>query len=419
MPKIELKKYLLYASLALPLSLLGLPLYVYLPTFYAQDVGLGVFQVGFVLLFARLFDMILDPFIGYCSDRFAMRKPFIFVGMLTLLGGFYFLTHPSSDAGYLWLFSFSMMSYFGWSLMSVAYYALGSDLGENYASNTKYASFRELFNILGVLLALILPYAYSVSDNPREALRLLFIAIFILLPALTLLFFVRLKSPVLVRSMLTVRNAFAHFLTQVTSSRKLFAAFFLNSLAAALPATLFLLYTELVIGAKEFTGALLLVYFFCGVFALPAWNYLSSKTSKKFAWICSMASASFFFSFVPFLSFGDLNYFFIVTVFTGLSLGADMALPASMQADIAQSSSQNSREFGATLFGFFAMITKLSLAFGVGVSFAVLGLFDFTPINPNETSLFVLSLLYGAFPVTLKLCAIAILSGYKEKSTDL
>jgi Na+/melibiose symporter-like transporter len=70
---------------------------------------------------------------------------------------------------------------------------------------------------------------------------------------------------------------------------------------------------------------------------------------------------------------------------------------------------------GGTLFGFFAMIVKLSLAFGVGVSFAILGLFDFDAQTPNATSLFALTLLYGTLPVALKLAALFVLSGYKEK----
>jgi len=61
------------------------------------------------------------------------------------------------------------------------------------------------------------------------------------------------------------------------------------------------------------------------------------------------------------------------------------------------------------------MLTKLSLAFGVGVSFGILGLFNFSADNPNQTSLFVLSFLYGALPVVLKLLSIAVLRKYQEK----
>lgn len=414
MPKADIKKYLLYALPAMPLALLGLPLYIYLPTFYAQDIGLGVFGVGIVLLIARLFDMILDPIIGYWSDKYFSRKCFMIIGMLFLLFGFYYLTHPIYDAGYLWLLSFSVLVYFGWSLVSVPYYALGADLGKSYEENTRYASFRELFNITGVLLALLLPYIFSVANEPAESLSLMNEVIFILLPLMLLVFFLAVNAPKIQSGTASLKSAYNHFVAELKKSKYLFSAFFINSFANAVPATLFLLYVELVIGSKEQAGLLFLIYFFSGVIALVFWNYLASKTSKKTAWTFSMLNAILFFSFVPFLGAGDFNYFLIITIFSGMSLGADMALPASMQADVAQNSSSSSEKLGGTLFGFFAMLTKLSLAFGVGVSFAILGLFDFTPTNPNESSLFVLSLLYGTLPVVLKLLAIALLFKYKE-----
>lgn len=408
------KNYLLYALPALPLALLGLPLYVYLPTYYAQDVGIGVFEVGAVLLVARLFDMLTDPLVGYWSDRYFPRKVLIFVGIFFLLGGFYFLTHPTQSASSLWLFSFSMVVYFGWSLISIPYYALGADLGENYKQNTGYASFRELFNISGVLLALLLPYLFGVADKPAESLRLMNIAIFIILPIMLGIFLLTINAKRIESSLHSIKEVYGHFMSELKESKYLFGAFFLNSFANALPATLFLLYVELVIGAKEQSGVLLLVYFASGILALPFWYMLAGHFSKQKAWILSILNAVVFFSFVPFLGEGDFNYFLFITIFSGMSLGADMALPASMQADVAQNTSSSQKELGGTLFGFFAMLTKLSLAVGVGVSFAILGAFDFSPTDANETSLFVLSLLYGTLPVLLKLLAIGVLVRYKE-----
>ena len=409
-----MKNYLLYAMPALPLALLGLPLYIYLPTFYAQDVGLSIFGVGLVLLFARVFDMFLDPLIGYWSDAYFSRKVFMFLGMLFLLIGFYFLTHPVQDAALLWLFSFSMLVYFGWSLIAVPYYAIGADAAQSYEQNTTYASYRELFNVLGVLCALLIPYIFGVADNPTEALLLLSETIFYSLPIVLALFFLGFDAQRIQNHFRSLRSSLLLFYSELKTSKYLFGAFLLNNLANALPATLFLLYVELVIGAKEQAGVLLLAYFVSGIVALYFWNILASKTSKKFAWSLSMLNATVFFSFVPFLGEGDFNLFLLITIATGLSLGADMALPASMQADIVQNTQSAPREMGGTLFGFFAMLVKLSLALGVGISFTTLGAFGFDATSPNESSFLPLVLLYSLLPVILKLFAIYLLSAYKE-----
>lgn len=88
-----------YGVPALAIALLGLPLYVYLPTFYAEDVGLGVFDVGIALFFARIFDMLNDPFIGYLSDTYMSRKWMMLLGAVLLYITFYALTHPPKESG--------------------------------------------------------------------------------------------------------------------------------------------------------------------------------------------------------------------------------------------------------------------------------------------------------------------------------
>ena len=60
--------YWFYGLPALPLAALGLPLYIYLPTFYADQLGLGLTLVGSILLISRVTDVISDPLIGLLSD---------------------------------------------------------------------------------------------------------------------------------------------------------------------------------------------------------------------------------------------------------------------------------------------------------------------------------------------------------------
>ena len=55
---------LLYALPALPLAALTLPLYIIVPTFYTETLGLPLAAVGTALLAVRIFDAINDPAIG-------------------------------------------------------------------------------------------------------------------------------------------------------------------------------------------------------------------------------------------------------------------------------------------------------------------------------------------------------------------
>lgn len=129
-----------------------------------------------------------------------------------------------------------------------------------------------------------------------------------------------------------------------------------------------------------------------------------------------MILASIAFAFVPFLNAGDTNAFLLITIISGLSLGADMALPSSMQADIVQKLQKPDENFGGVLFGIWAMLTKLSLAFAVGIGFVILGIVGFDPAAPSQNSLLTLSLLYGTLPVLLKLSAVLLIHKQQKDS---
>ena len=64
---------LIHGSIGMPLAIIGYPLVVYLPPFYAQEVGLNMALMALVLVFARITDVVTDPLIGTLSDRWQTR----------------------------------------------------------------------------------------------------------------------------------------------------------------------------------------------------------------------------------------------------------------------------------------------------------------------------------------------------------
>ena len=60
-------------SPALPLAAMSIPLMVYLPPYYASEMGLGLGAVGTIFMVTRLWDMVTDPLMGVISDRFPSR----------------------------------------------------------------------------------------------------------------------------------------------------------------------------------------------------------------------------------------------------------------------------------------------------------------------------------------------------------
>ena len=167
--------------------------------------------------------------------------------------------------------------------------------------------------------------------------------------------------------------------------RRLIAAFFLNGIANGLPATLFILFVQHVLGPEVSAGPLLLLYFVSGMVAVPFWLWLSYRLGKHRTWSLSMLWACAIFAWVPFLGQGDVVAFAVICVLSGASLGADLALPASMQADVIDLDRVRSgRRRTAFFFALWSMAGKLALACAVGIAFPVLDALGFAAAGPTR-----------------------------------
>jgi len=412
-----LKAFLLYGQLALPLAIIGLPLYIYLPKYYVDNLGVNIALVGIVLFIARLIDVISDPYIGYISDKclkkYGSRKPLVLLGAILILFSFYQLLNPLKDYEIYWLFIFSITIYIGWGLVNIVYLTWSSEIKSDYNYIAKLNLFREFFSIIGLMLAILIPFLLGVSSDTYLSLQSIFIFfVFIFILAIFLVFRY-IKTQNSINSDIIDFKYIKKFYLEYPFLIKLQSTYFFNNLANAIPATLFLFFVEFILEDKDKTGILLLVYFICGIIALPFWNKVYKSIGKKNTWMLSMVLSSSAFLVVPFLDGGDFIVFLIVCIISGFSVAIDLALPVSIQGEFIQKNSKNSKKISGLLFGILTMLTKLALASAVGLTFVILNMVGFDQDTPSSLSLLYLSLLYGFVPIVLKLVSIYILRSIK------
>ena len=396
-----------YGSLRAPLALLELPLFVLLPAFYSRSQGLDLALIGAVLFFTRLLDAVADPLIGHRIDRQRDRQDerrWIALGLPVLALGFaaMFLPPVTGNAAAAWLAATSMVTYLAYSVVSIAYQAWGSGIGHSPSERARVAAVREGFGLAGVLAA-------SALLAPEHARTL--IVCFVLLAALAWRLIRHAPAP-------RARNgagdeagdgvpdgawtAWRRVLGNPLF-RWLLAAFVLNGVATAIPATLLLFFTRDVLGADETQTALLLVaYFLAGALGMPLWTRLARRFGLRNAWLIGMAFAVLAFMWAMGLGRGDLLGFGMVCVLTGLALGSDLVMPAALLAALISESGHAGRHEGA-YFGVWSLATKLNLAIAAGLTLPMLSWLGYVPGRGSDTLMLALS--YAALPSALKLAA--------------
>ena len=411
---------LAYGAPALPLAALTLPVYIYLPTVYATGLELGLGLVGALLLAARLWDVVTDPLIGSLSDRwrgrFGRRRPWVAAGAPLVMVGVWFLFRPGDDAGGTYLLIWSLVLYLGWTMMILPLSAWGAELSFDYNERSRIAGYREAAVLIGTLVALGLPaaFGYSGLEAAKDALALLAWVLVCLVPVTVAALLRATPEPrVVAWQPLTIRRSWS-VLAANGPFRRLVAAYLLNGIANGLPATLFLLFASHVLQAPEMVGVLLVIYFLSGFLALPVWVRLSYRFGKHRVWSAAMVFACAVFVLVPLLGPGDVWWFVVVCVLTGLCLGADLVLPSSMQADVVDlDTSASGAQRTGLYFALWGMATKLALALAVGIAFPLLDLAGFDQDGGNDGgALFALTALYSLAPVIFKAAAIVLMINY-------
>jgi glycoside/pentoside/hexuronide:cation symporter, GPH family len=408
-----------YSLPALPLALLTLPFYVIVPGYYAS-IGIPIATVGTILLAVRLVDAFTDPVAGYLSDqtksRFGRRRIWFGAGIpLTALAAYMVFSPPDQVTGqYLLIWSLALSV--GWTIALVPYNAWGAELSPSYDGRNRVTVFREGFAFVGTLMALVLQFAFSDPQSPAAGLERtldVFALIMVVgLPLAALVTVALVPEPV---NRSVRKTGFAEGLSFMRNNvpfTRLVAAFLINGLANGFPVTLFLLFVQDRLELADKAGLFLLIYFFAGLIGMPFWLLVAKLRGKHRSWSYAMLVACGAFIFAPFLPPGADAAFLAVCVVTGFSVGADLVLPASLQADVIDVDTAASGEQRSGIYlAIWGLATKLALALAVGIAFPLLAWSGFDPANglKTELGLKTLALLYAAVPVMLKLMAIAIM----------
>ena len=405
MKPLSLASLLAYGLFGLPLAMVALPVYVYVPQLYAERFGLSLASIGSALLLARVADALLDPVLGWWIDgspRDDAFRRFVLLATPFLACGFIALFHPPAQAAGLpmvWFLGALLVVYLGFSMATISYQSWGAALSQAQSQRTRLTATREGCGLIGVVIAAALP-----ALAPAQWLTLAFLLALVV----SALLLVR-RAPLPPR-VPRPREGWQSLLMPFRSKlfRWLFAVFLVNGIAAAIPATLFLFFAKDGLQLAQYAGLFLVLYFVAAALSMPAWAMLARRFGEARAWIAAMLLAVAAFIGAYWLNAGDAAAFGLICVASGLTLGADLALPPALLAAVIGHAGHSGQREGV-YFGAWSWATKMNLALAAGVALPLLQFLGYAPGNHDTSAVEALRVGYAVVPCGLKLLAAALI----------
>jgi len=381
-----------FAALNLPTSAAGMPMFIFILPFYADDMGLGLSLVGIIFFCGRFIDILTDPVMGVLIDRFPSKwgkhKLWIFLSAPIFMVATYIIFLPLFDEpSGLYFFGGLFLIYSAFTLSSITQLSWSTFLAPNYDDRTKLLTLRELMALLGMFTVIAIPAIVEINDPSLQA-KVNAIGIFVLIciPLITFNALKQVPDSISSSSDVKLKNPFNTFrkLLQDQMLNKIVIAAVLIAFCMSLNGALYLIWMEVVIELPEYSSRLMLAYYIVSVLGLLVWRNLGIKTSKHYA-----AGIACIYAMIV-LSIGFVGYWFIrdledfsklmavgtFIIFYGFAFSGPLPLINAITADISDKLNlESGKNISGTVFSYLTTLTKVGFALAAVVPYVVIEMF--------------------------------------------
>ena len=409
------------AAPCLPLAGLGLPLVVYLPEYYTNQLGLSLASVGLAFGAVRLLDMAFDPYIGGVMDRtrarfgrfklwFAISAPILMLAAYML-----FMAKPGVSSLYLWLWL--LVVYAGVSIAGLSQLAWAAVLSPQYDQRSRIYGWWQAGNVVGMILVLTLPALLPLLGfkGHGSGVQAMGWFIVILIPITVALALWKVPEPQVTSEV--KKSGFREYLAlfKRPSVVRILLADLLIGTGPAITGALFFFFFGRVKGFSHAEASLLLlIYFVGGLVGAPLWTWLSYKISKHKALAVSgivYAALTMCSLFIP---QGAMIPAAVLMFMIGVPFAAGAFLLRAMMADIGDEERLASGvDRTGLLYAILSGTVKIGSAAAIFITFPLLQMMGFDPKGQGvDTGLQGLAILFAAVPAAMSIIASFIVWGF-------
>lgn len=432
------KLMILYGLPHLTHTIVVLPMALFIPSFYADELGLPLAGVGLAISISRFLDIVIDPVVGVLSDqmrtRWGRRKPWLAFGTPLLILCAWMVFVPGKNVSVTYLFVWATLLYMAYTFVDLPYKAWGAELSTDYSERSRVTAWREAFGFFGQMLFLGILILMALNGVRDIHLQLLAIAILIVIsqPILVAatLWKVKEREPEVLFaykneinlpakpakqesrfSFNRTREALVLMAQNRAFMRTLAAIVFLAT-AVLMQATLHRFVLNHVVKAPDVFAPMIMAENFVSIVCLPLWIWLSDRFGKHRAISFCALWIGFWSLFFPWVGEGDTVLYVSLILLRGSSLAAIFFLASSIGADVVDFDTVVSgRQRTGLFFSVWGIASKLAVGLGVLLGTSLPAAFGFDPTQTvhSESSIDALLAIYGWLPCFIMLFGIPFL----------
>ena len=394
-------------------------LFIFLPSFYNLSVGFALSTVGMIILISRVFDVFSDFIIGYLTERrFINGLPKknqillgIFVFIFSIIG--LYVIQPNNYYWFIFYYNLALISY---SIAIIPYDSIVIDQKKIQHRRFYIAAIKEIFTILGVLAALIIPTVLSkilsVELLNQEVIKITGLIIIILAIIGSLLFYLFFEEDNQFHSKFISFKEIKFYLSQNKKILPFAVITFLNLLANNFTANLFIIFVSSYLGLSNYAGPLLILYFLITLISTPVWYHFGKTFSNMFLLQVGTIITIVGFFFVLFTNENHWYLYLIVVLITGFGVGIDLIVPQTELAEILDQNTQN--RLSQIFTALFSMIRKAAIGLAGGIALTGYGYLESNNIVIYQ-GLSNIMIFYFFIPITIKVIVLLLVMRYRSK----
>ncbi len=391
----------------------------YFAIFLTDVVGIAPGVAAAAIFIGRSWDYINDPIIGHISDRtrtrWGRRRPYLLFGGFPFVLTFLMLWWIPPWENVILQAAYYSIAYILFdaaaTFLYMPYFALTPEMTSDYDERTSLTTYRMFFSILGSLLAFTIPLMIIGTFAPENATRVLIMAtlfgVISILPFFPVFLATRERPEYLEQEKPTLRQS----LRSAKNNRPFIyglIVFLLTWVSVEIVQAILIFYIKYVVQRESESDMIMGTIFITAIFALPVWEWVSRRWSKRRAYIAGIAFwAGVQVILITVTPSTGLWLILVLCFLAGIRVAAAHVLPWAIIPDaIEWGEYQTGERHEGMYYSLITLTKKAAASFAVPLALLLLDITGYVPIISEQptSALWGIRILIGPIPAIL-LCA--------------